>query len=383
MLKRIDQQAPVAALLNTVSARPVVVAGPSTTLTIPGIIVSHIVQALATSVPVTRIDVDLGYEFGAGLHRAPSLSAMLSEGANAKVTTYCAPKNARLRAQAFREWVTPDVGTVVAFAWPGLDNTWINKLLAASASVGATSIVVCASLPRSSHAKLAALAETIFTADRVFVGDEHDAKVLSKEFGPVGPLVEAHHALGLRGDAIENSIEQITAFLPRDNTEALTSLLAAFDAIPEAWIDNYRLHVAMRYEGSDVPNIVASSYYADNITLDGEDITSIDLEELCIASSALIIADPAFDSRAYSIAVDCGVALVVLASAKLPEVGHGYVGGLVADMNRPVSIHVALTHALRLGELRFPRPDAWVHLANRIVESSGDAVDSHESMNNA
>jgi hypothetical protein len=352
-------------------------------LTIPGIVVSHIVQALATSVHVTRIDVDFGYEFRAGLHRAPSLSAMLAEDTSNNVTSYCAPRNARLRAQAFRELITPEIGAVVAFAWPGLDNSWISKLLAAAANTDATSIVVCASLPRSNHSKVASLADTMYHADRVFVGDAHDAKVLLKEFGPNGPSVQAHQALKLRGDLVGNSVERITAFLPRDNTEALVSLLAAFDAIPEAWIDNYRLHIAMRYSGDDVPNIVASSYYTDNVTLDGEDITSIDLEALCLASSALIIADPSFDSRAYSIAVDCGVAVVVLASASLPAVGHGYVGGLLADMHRPVSIHVALTHALRLGELRFPRPDAWAKLADCIIESSGIAVDPHQSMNNA
>jgi hypothetical protein len=54
----------------------------------------------------------------------------------------------------------------------------------------------------------------------------------------------------------------------------------------------------------------------------------------------------------------------------LPDVGRGYVGALLADMNRPVSVHVALTHALRLAELHFPRPDAWNDLVNRLLDAA-------------
>ena len=42
-------------------------------------------------------------------------------------------------------------------------------------------------------------------------------------------------------------------------------------------------------------------------------------------------------------------------------------GALLADMNRPVSVHVGLTHALRLAELHFPPPDAWNELVGRLL----------------
>lgn len=50
-----------------------------------------------------------------------------------------------------------------------------------------------------------------------------------------------------------------------------------------------------------------------------------------------------------------------------PMVGRGCVGGLMVDGRQPASIHVALTHALRLDELSFPSPDAWHELANAIL----------------
>ena len=100
-----------------------------------------------------------------------------------------------------------------------------------------------------------------------------------------------------------------------------------------------------------------------------------DLGKMSPETSALIIADPAVDSRAYSIAVDCGVAVVVLAASQLPLVGHGYVGALLADANRPVSVHVALSHALRLAELHFPRPDAWNTLVERLLDVRPAVVD--------
>ncbi len=137
----------------------------------------------------------------------------------------------------------------------------------------------------------------------------------------------------------------------------LFSLLAAFDAIPEAWIEGYQLQVVMRNSDEAIPAMVASSYHFDHVRLISEDISSLDFEKLCSTSSALIVADPGLDSRAFSTAVNCGMATVVLAKSLLPEAGRGYVGGLMAELGKPASIYVALTHALRLAELRFPTPN--------------------------
>ena len=66
---------------QTPSARKtVVVAGPSTSTTIPGIIVSQIVQALLGENPVTRIEVDLGTDFAAGIHRFMDIVCCVSRG---------------------------------------------------------------------------------------------------------------------------------------------------------------------------------------------------------------------------------------------------------------------------------------------------------------
>jgi hypothetical protein len=54
------------------------------------------------------------------------------------------------------------------------------------------------------------------------------------------------------------------------------------------------------------------------------------------------------------------------------DVGRGYVGGLIADIRRPTSVHVAHNHALRLAELRFPSPHAWFELANRLNSAATD-----------
>ena len=80
------------------------------------------------------------------------------------------------------------------------------------------------------------------------------------------------------------------------------------------------------------------------------------------------VADPTADSRAFSAAMDFGIATVVLSSSSVPEVGKGYVGGLLADLAHPASVHVALRHALRLAELSFPSPDAWDELALRLSD---------------
>jgi hypothetical protein len=359
----------------------VVVAGPGSSLTIPGIIVSEIVRALATTNKVTRIEVDVAADFMAGLHRAPSLAAANGAYENSDIERHRAPNNARLRLQAFRDWITPETGTVIAYAWPGLDNSWIKQFLQVAKAAGTLTVVLCESLPKTQKVSTASLTEVMSQADRIFVGDVSDAAELAAQFGSQGPTVVAHRALSLGGRGDRNDARKISAFLPRDNDEALATVLAAFDAIPHLWINDYQLQLIMRYAGEQVPDMVASSYHADHIRLIGEGISALDLGELCDSSSALSVADPAADSRAFSTAVDSGVATVVLASSPYPSVGKGYVGGLIADLSRPASVYVALNHALRLEALRFPSPDAWDGLARQLVRKpSGGRLDDDYEM---
>jgi hypothetical protein len=345
----------------------IVVAGPSSSLTIPGIIVSQIVSSLCENNSVVRIDVDPTSDFDAGLHRSQSLAAAHHFALTNHIVNRRAPNNPRLRAHSFNEWIQPGARAAMAVVWPGLDNTWIRQFLSASKSAEVSSMVMSVSLPRSDESKLLALAHSTIQADAVLVGNEKEAESLARVFGRYGPKVEVHKALSLHGHEERSSIHRITAFLQKDSYETLETLLRAFDAIPEAWIESYKLEIVMRYRGDVAERMVEDSYHSDFVSLIGTDIASSDLNRLCASSSALIIADPTFDSRAFSIAVECGVAIVVLASTHLPDIGHGYVGALLADMDRPVSVRVALSHALRLAELHFPPPDSWNDLVNHLV----------------
>ncbi len=346
----------------------VVVAGPGRATTIPGIIVSEIVHAVSLTAPVSRIEVDLGLDYTVGLHRAPSLAVAHRADAVTTVTSRRAPDSARFRAQAFRDWLGPDVKTAIAYAWPGIDNSWIKPFVQIAKTAGITSVVAIASLPRTTLVRPSSLADTVARADLVLVGDEADAIGLSRALGSSGPVVEGHAALSLSSRDGRSTGHQITAFLRRGSTSTLSSLLAAFDAIPEAWIDEYHLQVVMRHAGQIFPEMVANSYHGDHVRLIGEDLSRTSLEDLCAASSVLGVADPTADSRAFSAAMDFGIATVVLSSASVPEVGKGYVGGLLADLAHPASVHVALRHALRLAELSFPSPDAWDELAVRLSD---------------
>jgi hypothetical protein len=353
---------------HDVERTTVVVAGPGRHTTIPGIIVSEIVHAVSTFAPVTRIEVDLGLDYTVGLHRAPSLAVAHRVDGAASVASVRAPDSARFRAQAFRHWLGPDVRTAIAYAWPGIDNSWIKPFLQIARTAGITSVVAIASLPRTSLVRPSSLSDTVARADVVLVGDEADARGLAHALGSGGPVVEAHPALSLSNRDGRASGHQITAFLRRGSTSTLSSLLAAFDAIPEAWIDEYHLQIVMRHAGQIFPEMVANSYHADHVRLIGEDLSRGSLDELCAASSVLSVADPTLDSRAFSAAMDFGIATVVLTSSSVPEVGKGYVGGLLADLAHPASVNVALRHALRLAELSFPSPDAWDELAQRLSE---------------
>jgi len=348
----------------------VVVAGPGSATTIPGIVASEIVLALAESGPVTRIEVDLGLDFTVGLHRAPSLAIAHVEDVAEHVVRHRAPDSARFRAQAFKRWLSADVGTAVAFVWPGIDNSWVKQYLQTANAAGIRTVVACASLPRPSHSRALSIADSLSRADLVLVGDKEDAEALHGELGAAGPVIEVHSALELTGRPDRSETHQISAFLPRDSAPTLATVLAAFDAIPEAWIQDYHLRIVMRHTDPTLPEMIDNCYHSDHISLIDGDLTGDELEELCRSSSILTVADPAFDSRAFAAAVECGIATVVLSSSELPDVGRGYVGGLLADLSHPASVHVALTHALRLAELGFPEPASWDDLSHRL---RGDA----------
>lgn len=350
-----------------------IIAGPGSTTTVPGIIVSEIAQSLARHAPLMRVEVDLGLDFTVGLHRAPSLAVAHSDESTARVQLRRAPDSARFRGQAFKEWLSDDVGLAIAYAWPGIDNSWVKQFLQIARQAGATTVLLLASLPRSARARPVSLADAAAKADLVLVGDPADARALATAIGSTRTEIDVHPSLSLASRGWSMPRKQITAFLPKDSTATLSTLLAAFDAIPEAWIHDYHLQVLMRHGGQIFTEMVANSYHADHVRLIGEDLGSTSLEQLCASSSVLGVADPGFDSRAFSTAVDVGIATVVLSSSRLPDVGRGYVGGLLADLTHAASVHVALTHALRLAELRFPNPDAWDDLAARLTKASPPA----------
>jgi len=367
MFHRSDNVMMMASLEAEPRKASVIVAGPGSSLTIPGIIVSEVVSALAKLDPVIRIEVDLSIHPTVGLHRAPSLSAAHDDESNYDIVRLSAPRSSRERKLAFRKWIGPQTKSAIAYAWPGIDNSWIRDFLLVANEAGVSTTVMCASLPESSQFRAVTIASILKHADFVLVGHDSEAKELRSRFGSSGPMVETHRALSLRGRGSHSRERRITAFLPKESGESLLTLMAAFDAIPEARIHGHNLQVVMRYAGSAIPNIISHSYHTNYVQLIGEDVSTADLQELCNTSSALTVADPAFDSRAFSTALGTGIATVVLGNSRRPAVGRGYVGGLLANHSRPASVHVALSHALRLTELGFPSPDAWKDLADLLV----------------
>jgi hypothetical protein len=350
------------------TSRPaVVVAGPSSALTVPGLMVAEVTNALARLAWVECVDVDLGTNYGTGLNRAPSLAAAHNRTVFTGIIHHRAPGAPRMRARAFREWLPAGVDAAVAFVWPGLDVSWVSQFASAARSAGTETTALCVSLPDRAAFDLASLARDVAEVDRVVTGTDEDAIVLRELLGGRGLIVDVHPALSLRGRLEHSGPRKITAFLPRNDVRSLATVLDAFDAIPEAWIDGYELTVLMRANDGIPRQLVASSFYARRIRLETGTLSETRLRELCAESSALVLADPGLDSRVYGVAVRCGVATVVLSPTDVPPVGHGYVGGLLADLGRPASLLSALMHALRLSELQFPKPESWDELSARLL----------------
>lgn len=371
LLDRVDDQVE--------PAHKIVVAGPSSALTLPGVVVSQIANVLSDRNEMTRIEVNAGYDFDADLNRVVSLAAVHDESRLLDIVSLRAPETPRLRARAFREWVSGS-DLAIAFVWPGLELGWLRQFFQAARADNVPSVALCMSLPHSTRAHLFAARGNLTRADVVVVGAATDAADLRVQLGPDAPVIKVHPALSLLGrdGASPEEPQRITAFLPRDDGSTLEVLLSAFDAIPDAWISRYRLNVVMRSKEAPVADLVSRSHHAQYVSVTDGTLTADTIRELCHASSALIIAEPAFNSRAFAIATECGIATVVLTSTGLPQVGRGYVGGLLADQSMPVSVHVALHHALRLSELQFPQPEQWHDLvamltteAARLATSEG------------
>lgn len=348
-----------------------VVAGPSSAVTIPGLMTSEVIGALSSRALITRIAVDPGKNFNSGLHRATSLSSKYQDG-DGVVRSLRAPLIARRRRQEFKQYFADRVELAVALAWPGLDNSWIGEFVQVANQSSATTVVLMVTHPTSNAARSTSLAREVSDADLVLVGDIIDATLLSATLGSSRPIIEVHRSLSLTGRNLDQGHKRLTTFLPKDDEQSLVSVLAAFDAIPMGWIEDYDLRVIMRYSGRGIPDHVMSSFHSEHVQLIGDDFSTLDLQKIVSDSSALSVADPAFDSRAYAVAVEEGVATVVLADNMTTEVGRGYVGGLLADINRPTSVHVAHNHALRLSELHFPSPSAWFELATRLDAAAKD-----------
>lgn len=341
-----------------------VVAGPGSSTTVPGVVVSEVVRSLGDAGPVVRLEVDPHEDYAVGLQRATSL--MTSSDVADDVVTRAMPHDAFQRERFLAHWIDSDVATAIAVVWPGFDTEWVGAFVRASRDAGAASVVLCASVPGVDPEASDRLARVVGDADLVLMGDVGEASALVTALGPTGPVVEVHHALSLRGRGDQPLAFCITAFLPRDNEEVLAALLGAFDAIPESRVDNYLLRIVMRGDHSTLSRAVSESFHASYVELIDTDLSDHEVDRLCKTSSVFVVADPAFGSRAFERAVDCGISTVVLSSLAHPEAHGDYAGGLVADSHRPASIDVALEHALRLRELRFSSPQAWGELAVRL-----------------
>ncbi len=354
-----------------------VVAGPGSSTTVPGIMVAEIVRSLGVSAHVVRLEVDPHEDYASGLLRATSLMST-SDSSVDDVVTREMPHDALQRARFLSRWVDDDVAMAIAVAWPGFASQWVGAFVEAARTAGASSVVLCASVPGVEPDEPSLLAKIVADADLVLVGDVGEASALAAALGPSGPVVEVHHALSMRGRHDQPLAYCITAFLPRDNREVLGSLLAAFDAIPDSRIASYLLRVVMRADASTLSRALGECVHAERVELIDTDLSDHEIDRLCKTSSVFVVADPAFGSRAFQRAVDCGISTVVLSSLPLPEVHGDYAGGLLADARRPASIDVALEHALRLRELRFSSPEAWGELAARLARTSSHAAPAAE-----
>jgi len=259
----------------------IVIAGPGSSITTPRIIVSENAMALARSEPVAGIDVDLSVKPSVGLGRALSLTAAHDVCDDSIVFRQRAPRNTRDGRNAFQSWIAPRVRTAIAYAWPGPDSRWIDQVFQIAKGAGAKTIVICGKLPKSIEAMEVGLVDTIAQADLVLVGDFSEADERAMAVGALGPIVGARRALLLlAGRSRRLSYRKITVFLSKESGGTLSTLLAAFDTIPDARSNDYNFQVVLPCAGQVLPNIVVNGRHSNHVELLGQDMSVADLREL-------------------------------------------------------------------------------------------------------
>ncbi len=341
----------------------VVVAGPGSDRTIPGLLTSEVVEAMTSFATVTRLEIDPVRHFHVGLHRATALAAR-HEYHGQRVTTWRV-ETRRRSTKLFARHFTEETTLAVAVSWPTMATDWIGDFLSAAKKRNIPSLVLVVAGPTSPSSRIAALARDVVDADLVLVGDPFEANLLSALLRSPRPVIETHRALALMGRHEESSTQVVTAFVRPDDRDAIATIIAAFDGTPQSFASRYRFQIVTREGSPAVEELVSQSFYRDQIDVITKDFSTAELGAFCRESSAILIADPSFDSRAYATAELSGVATVVITDEEHPAVGRGYIGGLVADRTRPASVYVAMAHALRLASLNFPTPEMWSELGLR------------------
>ncbi len=351
----------------------VVVAGPSSQVTLPGVMTSEVVGLLAPFAKVTTIAVDGTKDFASGLHRAPALAGAYQRSHHV-VNSLRAPLIARHRRAAMRPHFDEHTNMAVALVWPGLNNSWVGDFIRLARESRTPSAVLVVTHPNS-PTYISQLAREVVDADIVLVGDIMEATSLATTLGSMRPIIEVQRALSLNGRAKSRPIQTISAFLQKDDVESLHSVLRAFDATPEKWVEHQRLQVVMRYRNREVDQLIRESFHGSHVDIISDTLDDDELSRVAQQSSAFAIGDPEIDSRVFGQAMDEGIGTAVLAEG-VPLVASNYVGAFLGDVTRPASVHVAFAHAMRMADLRFPGPQDWSELAHRLDTISRGSMDS-------
>ncbi len=175
----------------------VVVAGPSSDVTIPGVMTTAVVGALVAHADVQRVAVNLGKHHDAGLDRARSLTSN-RQFADLGATPLLKPNVNWQRRPQFTEFFDRDVSLAIALAWPGINCSWIGDFVRVANAAGARTVVLVVSHSTSSQGATL-LAREVTDADLVIVGDVMDANFLGATLGRKHPVIEIHRSLSLTG----------------------------------------------------------------------------------------------------------------------------------------------------------------------------------------
>ncbi len=355
-----------------------VLVGPGCVSTLPGLFTEALANLLRDRTLVDRVALDANLDGVVGLDRAMSPAVDEEQLATTVATLLQGRQGVRrpVHGVAGMRGAHSDLegaSTLVLVVWPSLGKGWLRAAFDLWKRTNVPLHTLWCSVPSSTsalrHGRLAGA--VLARSTSVLTGSDADAAGLANLARRRLPPVVVHPGLSMRR-ACTGDIIDVLAFVPGLDRLALSSVVAGFDSISSAVIEQYRLRLVVSpYALAEARALRRSAHHSTAIEVLPIPGGESEIRALARRASVVVASDTMANGPAVAGAVSAGVGLVLLSSGSSPAARPAYVGAVVADPSNPASVHVGITHCARRRTVRFPSSEELESLSDTVTDVVG------------